>query len=131
MRARRAALCVDAAVPADEARALLLTDNRARSAASARLTGVLVVELAELLERGPLKAIVEGGPWCVVFAVECLVEYTERLALWELKRAGTRVARVVTHVWTPDGDTARLEGRWAKAPEEAAAERALTQMHAQ
>jgi hypothetical protein len=129
--ARRAAFCVDASIPHDEARVLLLTDGKARAAASARLTGVLVVELAELLERGPSEAIVDGGPWCVVFAVECLVEYTERLVLWELARASVRVSRVVTHVWTPDGDTARLEGRWAAGPEDGAAERALTLMHAQ
>jgi len=101
---RAASAVVEEALPADEPRVLLVVDRKQRVARE----GVTVVELEALLS-GKLP---QGAPWCVVFLVESLVEYTERLVAHAL---GERATRFVAHTWTPDGDAARADG-WAPGP---------------
>ena len=62
--------------------------------------------------------------WHVVFVVQCLIEYEERLILYALAAAGIAVCGVTSHTWTRDGDAARVEG-WAPSVDESAAEAAL------
>jgi hypothetical protein len=62
---------------------------------------------------------------CVVFAVEPLVEYTERLVA-----SAVHAERIVTHTWTVDGDSARVDG-WAPGPYPARAAEAMRAILAQ
>jgi len=61
----------------------------------------------------------------VVFFVEPLVEYTERLVA-----SAVRAERLVTHTWTVDGDAARVDG-WAPGPNPERAAEALAAILAQ
>lgn len=62
--------------------------------------------------------------WHVVFVVQCLIEYEERLILYALAEAGIPVCGITSHTWTRDGDAARVEG-WAPGIDESAASAAL------
>lgn len=126
---RRHAACPPVALPAGETRVLMVTDRCGATKICAPDGVQLVVcELEELLERGA-PAAAAGGAWCVVFLVESLVEYTERLVVHQMAAAGASASRLISHAWTADEDAARVDG-WAAAPGEGAARAALERIAA-
>jgi len=54
-------------------------------------------------------------PVDLLFVVEFLIEYHERLVVAALSAAGLSFGRIEAHTWTVDGSIARVDG-WAAAP---------------
>jgi hypothetical protein len=120
---RRAAVVPSHVLLRDGVRAIVVADTAASRSGLARALrdAAVVVDKQALLEHG---ADVAPGPAVLIFALQPLVEYEERAAVFQLESRGVRVEHVVAHTWTRDGDAARVDG-WAPGPAAERAEAAL------